>query len=83
MKYSYDNSDYTISYNFDGDNNLNSLSFDDTIQTNSYDRLLRITSKNLNNDGGTYKTEFKYINAEEVNRTTTLLESIKMEMKMK
>ena len=77
MKYSYDNSDYTISYNFDGDNNLNSLSFDDTIQTNSYDRLLRITSKNLNNDGGTYKTEFKYINAEEVNRTTTLLESIK------
>ena len=77
VKYSYDNSDYTISYNFDGDNNLNSLSFDDTIQTNSYDRLLRITSKNLNNDGGTYKTEFKYINAEEVNRTTTLLESIK------
>ena len=62
MKYSYDNSDYTISYNFDGDNNLNSLSFDDTIQTNSYDRLLRITSKNLNNDGGTYKTEFKYTN---------------------
>lgn len=77
VKYSYDNSDYTISYNFDGDNNLNSLSFDDTIQTSSYDRLLRITSKNLNNDEGTYKTEFKYVNAEEANRTTTLLESIK------
>lgn len=77
VKYNFNNKEYSTNYSFGGDNNINSLSFDKTIQQTNYDRLLRISSKNIINENSTYKTEYKYVNANDKNKTTTLLESIK------
>lgn len=77
VKYNFNNKEYSTNYSFGGDNNINSLSFDKTIQQTNYDRLLRTSSKNIINENATYKTEYKYVNANDKNKTTTLLESIK------
>lgn len=77
VKYNFNNKEYSTNYSFGGDNNINSLSFDKTIQQTNYDRLLRTSSKNIINENATYKTEYKYVNTNDKNKTTTLLESIK------
>lgn len=66
-----------MNHNFDSDNNINSILFNNSVVKINYDRLARGTSKNIINEKGTYTTQYEYKNTETPNKTTTILESIK------
>ena len=66
-----------INHNFDSDNNINSILFNNSVVKMNYDRLARGTSRDIINEKGTYRTQYGYKNTETPNKTTTILESIK------
>ena len=66
-----------MNHNFDSDNNINSILFNNSVVKMNYDRLARGTSKDIINEKGTYTTQYGYKNTETPNKTTTILESIK------
>ena len=66
-----------MNHNFDSDNNINSILFNNSVVKMNYDRLARGTSKDIINEKGTYTTQYGYKNTDTPNKTTTILESIK------
>ena len=66
-----------MNHNFDSDNNINSILFNNSVVKMNYDRLARGTSKDIINEKGTYTTQYGYQNTDTPNKTTTILESIK------
>ena len=77
IEYKLNDKTNIMNHNFDSDNNINSILFNNSVVKMNYDRLARGTSKDIINEKGTYTTQYGYKNAQTPNKTTTILESIK------
>ena len=77
-KYTFNNQTNIVKYNYDRDNRINSiiLNTDAEIHTN-YDKLSRLQDKVIKTNNKTYQTGYEYHDTDVVNKTTTLVKSVK------
>ena len=77
ISYKLNNQNYDVNYNFDSDNKLLNLQFNNSKIKINYDKLARISTKEIDNGENSYITTLTYQDLEDANKTTSLVKSIK------